>query len=169
MSTTAATFDTSVGRAFLEEARRFIAGEYLVKIETCLGRLTDEQVWWRPNSESNSIGNLVLHLCGNARQWIICGLGSEPDERKRQTEFDARDVVPRAELLDKLRNTVAAVDSVLALFDPAHLLDEYLIQGTTTTALAAVFHVTEHFSMHTGQIILVTKQLTAQDLHFYDL
>ena len=77
--------------------------------------------------------------------------------------------MPRAELLDKLRTSVAAVDAVLASFDPALLLNDYLIQGTTTSALAAVFHVTEHFSMHTGQIILVTKQLTAQDLHFYDL
>ena len=76
MTTSAVTFDGSVGRAFTEEARQLIAGEYLPKIETCLEKLTDEQVWWRPNSESNSIGNLVLHLCGNARQWIVCGLGN---------------------------------------------------------------------------------------------
>jgi uncharacterized damage-inducible protein DinB len=169
MTTSAKAFESSVGRAFTENARQLIAGEYLPKIETCLEKLTDEQVWWRPNSESNSIGNLVLHLCGNARQWIVCGLGSESDERKRQAEFDARDVMPRSELLDKLRTTVAAVDGVLASFDPGRLLEDYLIQGTTSSALAAVFHVTEHFSMHTGQIILVTKQLTAQDLHFYDL
>ena len=169
MTSAAATFDDSVGRAFTENARQLIAGEYLPKIETCLERLTDEQIWWRPNSESNSIGNLVLHLCGNARQWIVCGLGGEPDERRRQAEFDARDAMPRAELLDKLRITVAAVDGVLGSFDPGHLLNDYLIQGTTTSALAAVLHVTEHFSMHTGQIILVTKQLTAQDLRFYDL
>jgi uncharacterized damage-inducible protein DinB len=169
MTISAVTFEGSVGRAFTEQARQLIAGEYLSKIETCLEKLTDEQVWWRPNSESNSIGNLVLHLCGNARQWIVCGLGNELDERKRQAEFDARDAMPRAELLNKLRTTVSAVDGVLASFDPARLLDDYLIQGATTSALNAVFHVTEHFSMHTGQIILVTKQLTAQDLHFYDL
>jgi uncharacterized damage-inducible protein DinB len=163
------TFEGNVSRAFIEQASELITGEYLLKIENCLGKLTDEQVWWRPNSESNSIGNLVLHLCGNARQWIICGLGNETDERDRQGEFDARDVMARDELLQTLRTTVAEVGKVLVSFDTAQLLNEYRIQGTTTTALAAIFHVTEHFSMHTGQIILVTKQLTAQDLHFYDL
>ena len=169
MTTAAVTFNGSVGRAFIEMARQLIAEEYLPKIENCLQKLSDEQVWWRPNSESNSIGNLLLHVCGNVRQWIVCGLGTEPDDRKRQTEFDARDVIPRDQLLHKLTATIAEVNGVLASFDAARLLDEYRIQGTTTTALAAIFHVTEHFSMHTGQIILITKQLTAQDLHFYDL
>ena len=169
MTTAAVTFEGSVGRAFIEKARQLIAGEYLPKIESCLQKLTDEQVWWRPNSESNSIGNLLLHLSGNARQWIVCGLGTEPDARKRQTEFDARDVIPRDQLLQTLTATLTEVDGVLASFDAARLLDEYQIQDTHTTALAAIFHVTEHFSMHTGQIILITKQLTARDLHFYDL
>ncbi|HEV2829428.1 MAG TPA: DinB family protein [Pyrinomonadaceae bacterium] len=169
MTTAAVTFEGSVGRAFIETARQLIAGEYLPKIESCLQKLTDEQVWWRPNSDSNSIGNLLLHLSGNARQWIVCGLETKPDARKRQTEFDARDVIPRDQLLQTLTATLTEVDGVLASFDAARLLDEYQIQDTHTTALAAIFHVTEHFSMHTGQIILITKQLTAQDLHFYDL
>jgi uncharacterized damage-inducible protein DinB len=158
-----------VSRAFIEKARQLIAEEYLPKIESCVQKLTDEQIWWRPNPESNSIGNLLLHLCGNARQWIVCGLGNEPDERKRQTEFDARDAAPREELLRTLRTTMAEVDRVLSSFDSSQLLAEYRIQGFDTTALVAVFHVTEHFSMHTGQIILITKQLTAADLRFYDL
>src|SRR6185503_21315679 len=101
----------------------------------------------------------LLHLCGNARQWIVCGLGNEPDERERQTEFDARDAAPRDELLRTLRTTMAEVDRVLGSFDLANLLAEYRIQDFDTTALDAIFHVTEHFSMHTGQIILITKQL----------
>src|SRR5712691_777618 len=130
--------------------------------------LTDEQIWQRPNPESNSIGNLVLHISGNARQWIVCGLGGETDKRERQTEFDERRIVPRDELLSGLRKTLGDVDRVLASFDPARLLDKYRMQETETTALAAIFHVTEHFSMHTGQIILLTKLLTASDLRFYD-
>ncbi|HUS11660.1 MAG TPA: DinB family protein [Pyrinomonadaceae bacterium] len=169
VTTSADNFADGVSRVFIEKARELITQEYLPKIEGCFEKLTDAQVWWRPNSESNSIGNLVLHLCGNARQWIVCGLGSEPDERQRQMEFDARDVIPRVELLRNLKTTVSQVGGTLASFDPTLLLDDYRIQGTNTTALAAIFHVTEHFSMHTGQIILVTKQLTAQDLHFYDL
>jgi uncharacterized damage-inducible protein DinB len=157
-----------VSESFIAEARRLLREEYLPKIERCLEKLTDQQVWWRPNAESNSIGNLLLHISGNARQWIVCGLGTATDQRQRQTEFDQREGIPLAELLGKLRATVSEIDAVLAGFEPSRLLDEYQIQGTSSTALAAIFHVTEHFSMHTGQIILLTKMLAGVDLVFYD-
>lgn len=154
--------------AFISQARELLLGEYLPKLERCLEQLTDEQVWWRPNQESNSIGNLLLHLSGNARQWIVGGLGRAPDNRTRQREFDERSTIARAELLIRLRQTMTDVDAVLARFDRALILERYSIQGTTSTALEAIFHVTEHFSMHTGQIILLTKMLAQKDLAFYD-
>ncbi len=161
-------FETSLTVAFIQKARELLSDEYLPKIERCIERLTDEQVWWRPNPESNSIGNLLLHLSGNARQWIVAGLGGATDRRQRQTEFDERKVIPRDELLRILRTTITDVDNVLAGLDPAKLLDSYPIQGTEGTALEAIFHVTEHFSMHTGQVILLTKMLANTDLVFYD-
>ena len=168
MTTAHAASNPGVSEAFIQEARRLLKEEYLPKIERSVEKLTEEQIWLRPNSESNSIGNLLLHLSGNARQWIVCGLGGELDERQRQIEFDAREGITRDELLGKLRTTVTGVSDVLAGFDPARLLDRFPIQGTETTALAAIFHVTEHFSMHTGQIILLTKMLANVDLVFYD-
>jgi uncharacterized damage-inducible protein DinB len=158
-----------VVEAFTGEARKLLKHEYLQKIERCLRELSDEQVWWRANSESNSIGNLLLHLSGNARQWIVCGLGGVPDKRRRQEEFDERSMIPRTELLARLRTTIEEVDQVLAGFDGTRILERKIIQGMDVTALEAIFHVTEHFSMHTGHIILLTKQLTAQDLRFYNL
>ena len=162
------TQQTNTGQAFTQKARELLKDEYLPKIERCLERLTDEQIWWRPNPDSNSIGNLMLHLSGNARQWIVCGLGGQPDKRERQSEFDERRPITRDELLTRLRKTVTDVEEVLAAFDAGCLLDLYPIQGTEATALAAIFHVTEHFSMHTGQIILLTKMLANLDLVFYD-
>lgn len=158
----------SVGQLFISRARLHLTDEYLPKIQRCLEKLSDEQIWWRANDSANSIGNLILHLCGNARQWIVCGLGGQPDRRQRQTEFDERRVVPGAELSKLLEQTVSDVDRTLASFDPQKLLAEYPIQGRTSTALAAIFHVTEHFSMHTGQIILLTRMLAGVDLNFYD-
>lgn len=158
----------SVSLAVVEQARKLLAGEYLPKLERCLEQLSDEQIWWRANAESNSIGNLLLHLSGNARQWIVSGLGGESDARLRQQEFDERKVIPRAELLAVLKQTLQEVDTVLANFDQGKILDRYPIQGTTATALEAIFHVTEHFSMHTGQIILLTKMLAQKDMKFYD-
>jgi uncharacterized damage-inducible protein DinB len=168
MPTPNAKQSAEVSLAFLQNARDLIAQEYLPKVERCLEKLTDEQVWWRPNPESNSIGNLLLHICGNARQWIVCGLGAEADQRRRQSEFDERRVIPRDELLALLKTTFADVDNDLATFDPSRLLESFSIQGTEATALAAIFHVTEHISMHTGQIILLTKMLANVDMVFYD-
>ena len=161
-------FERCVSLAFVTQARTFLLNEYLPKIERCLADLTDEQVWWRSDQQSNSVGNLLLHLSGNARQWIVAGLGGRPDERRRQTEFDERSIIPRHALLTKLQETLTDVDSVLAEFDADALLTRYQIQNCDVTALEAIFHVVEHFSMHTGQIILLTKLLTESDLGFYD-
>lgn len=160
--------ETDVATAFVLQAREYLKNDYLPKIKHCLDGLTDEQVWWRANPESNSIGNLLLHLSGNARQWIVSGLGGEVDHRERQTEFDERSVIPRKDLLARLEQTLEDVDRVLAGFDSKRLLEQHLIQGTQVTALEAIFHVTEHFSMHTGQIILITKMLIGSDLRFYE-
>ena len=146
--------------------------DYLPKIERCLERLTDEQIWWRANEESNSIGNLVLHLCGNARQWIVCGVGGAVSTRDRDAEFAQRDTIERDRLLSLLRTTIADVDTTLRdlgpqLHDPQTLLERRTIQGSDVDVLEAIFHVTEHFSMHTGQIIMLTKLLTSSDLRFY--
>lgn len=155
-------------RAFVNQAREYLLGDYLPKLKHCLGTVTDEQIWWRPNAASNSIGNLLLHLGGNARQWIVSGLGGEEDHRVRQTEFDQMEAIPREQLIGMLTKTLEEVGGVLEAFDPANLLRKYSIQGNEVTALEAIFHVTEHFSMHTGQIILLTKSLTGKDPGFYD-
>jgi uncharacterized damage-inducible protein DinB len=141
--------------------------EYLPKIERCLERLTDEQIWWRANEESNSIGNLVLHLCGNARQWIVSGVGGEADHRHRDAEFAQRELIHRDQLVRLLYSTLDDVARVLRGLEPETLLERRSIQGSDVDVLEAIFHVTEHFSMHTGQIIMLTKMLTAADLRFY--
>ncbi len=156
------------GHLFVEQARGFLSGDFLPKIETCLKRLEEEQLWWRANEESNSIGNLLLHLSGNVRQWIVCGLGGAADQRQRQTEFDQREPLSKTDLLETIRTAMQDADAVLGRFEPARLTEPYLIQGFEVTALEAIFHVVEHFSMHTGQIILITKMLASGDLEFYD-
>ncbi|MEA2203810.1 MAG: hypothetical protein QOE77_586 [Blastocatellia bacterium] len=157
-----------IGSVFVLKARDLLTNDYLPKIERCLERLTDEQVWWRPNEESNSIGNLVLHLCGNARQWIVCGVGGGRDQRDRSQEFAERSLISRQDLHNNLKQTIVDVDQTLAEFDLSKLLESRAIQGCDVSNHDAIFHVVEHFSMHTGQIILLTKLLTESDLGFYD-
>src|SRR5437870_6151606 len=157
-----------IGQLFITRSRHHLSEDFLPKIERCLELLTDEQIWWRANPESNSIGNLVLHLSGNARQWIVSGVGGASDARVRSQEFAERSLIPRAELMKGLSQAVTDVDAVLAQLDLATLLEPRRIQSCDVTVLEAVFHVVEHFSMHTGQIILLTKMITGSDLAFYD-
>lgn len=156
------------GHEFIARSRHHLAKDFLPKLERCLEQLTDEQIWWRPNEQSNSIGNLVLHLCGNARQWIVSGVGGKADARDRDAEFAQREMIPRASLHSLLKQTLNEVDSTLEQYESGKLLARQTIQGTDVTSLAAIFHVVEHFSMHTGQIILLTKLMTGSDMRFYD-
>ena len=160
---------SDLGQAFIARSQHHLAEDFLPKIERCLGQLTDEQIWWRANEQSNSIGNLLLHLSGNVRQWIVCGLGDATDSRDRDSEFAQRTQIPRAELFERLKRTVNEAVTTLARLDPDKLLEKHRIQGLEVSALEAVLHVVEHFSMHAGQIVLLTKQATAVDMHFHDL
>jgi uncharacterized damage-inducible protein DinB len=141
--------------------------DFLVKIERSVNKMTDEQIWWRANEESNSIGNLLLHLAGNVRQWIVSGIGGAPDNRFRQGEFDERNLISGEELLTNLRKTVEEACAVLENLTDDGLLEKRSIQGRDTTVLAAVYHVAEHFAMHAGQIIFIAKMF-AGDMKFYE-
>lgn len=112
------------GESFIASARAYFTEDYLPKIERSLELLTDEQIWWRANPQSNSIGNLLLHLSGNVRQWIVCGIGEAADNRDRDSEFAQRETIPREELLGGLKQNLKEVDAVLAKFDPGKLLEK---------------------------------------------
>ena len=159
---------SEVGPAFIAQARSLLREDYLPKIERCVSLLSDEQIWWRANPSSNSIGNLLLHLSGNVRQWIVVGLGGAVDARNRDAEFAEREMIPREAVIDRLRQTLAEADQTLAAFDTERLIDHFRIQNMGVSALEAIFHVVEHFSMHTGQIILLAKMFAEIDLEFYD-
>jgi uncharacterized damage-inducible protein DinB len=155
------------GAAFLAQSREYLTAHYLPKILAAVDRLSDEDLWWRPNEASNSVGNLILHLSGNIRQWIVSGVGGAPDRRDRASEFDRRDPLPRGELLETLRRAVGDADQVLARVDPADLGQARTIQGRDVTMLSAIYHVVEHFSTHVGQIVMIAKERGGKDLGFY--
>ncbi len=153
---------------FVEQSRAFLRDEYVPKILRCLGKLSEEDIWWRPNAVSNSVGNLVLHLCGNARQWIVAGVGGGHDIRVRSAEFAAAAGFT-AETLSRLLETMMRdVDDALAEITPEVLNEVRTIQGFEMTVMQAIFHVVEHFSGHSGQIAYITKLRTAGDLGFYE-
>lgn len=137
------------------------------RIQECLGRMTDEQIWARQSDNENAAGNLVLHLCGNVRQWIVSGVGDQPDIRTRDREFAARGAVSREELLERLAGALDAAIPVIESVSATRLAETIRVQEYDVSVLEAIYHVVEHFSMHTGQIIFATKLLTQGDLGFY--
>ena len=159
---------TEIAEHFISKARSYLTKSYLPKIERCLEALTDEDVWWRAGHESNSIGNLLLHIDGSTRMWIISGVGNAPNRRERQQEFDERKVIPRRELISRLRATVAEADRVMASVKSEELLERREVGEVKLTVLAAIFHAVEHFSMHTGQVIMLAKMRAGRDLSLSD-
>lgn len=141
--------------------------EYLGKIEAAFERLSEEQVWQRPNDASNSMGNQVLHLCGNIGQYAIASLGQREDIRERDLEFATDGGLSKAALLEKLRSTINEANGIFEQLDEAELLRKRHVQAYHYTGLEVLIHVLEHFSYHTGQIVFWAKQLTNKGFDFY--
>ena len=129
----------------------------LNRIKHCLGQLNGEQVWWRSQPSLNSIGNLILHLCGNLRQWIVAGVGGAADDRDRPAEFAERGPIPKAELKRRLETAVADARRALVGISAHELLKERRIQGWDVTALTAIFDSVPHFRGHTQEIVHMTR------------
>ncbi len=159
--------ELNVTTAFLEFSRQKLLEEYWPRLRGSVESLTDDQVWWRPNEASNSIGNLILHLNGNVRQWLVSSFNHLEDARDRPAEFSERQRIPASALLKKLEATLQEASAVLARLTEADLKATFHIQGYTNTGLGVIYHVVEHFGMHYGQILFITKLVRGEDLGFY--
>ncbi|WP_378174557.1 DinB family protein [Aquimarina sp. SS2-1] len=137
-------------------------------ITISLEQLSEDHIWKRFNESSNSIGNLILHLCGNITQYAIASLGNQEDKRDRDVEFKASDGFSKAQLLSKLKNTVEQAKTTLLDCSFSELMRKREVQGFSFSGIGIAIHVTEHLSYHTGQIAFWTKQLKNKDLGFYD-
>lgn len=155
-----------ISREFLEQSAYRI-GLNFPRIKTCIDMLSDGELWQRPNDSSNSIGNLVLHLCGNMTQYVISALGGIEDKRERDLEFSATEGCTAAELLQKMRSVNDECMRIIKGLSEEQLTADYEVQGYTMTGTAIIIHVTEHYSYHTGQIVFLTKSLKDTDTGFY--
>jgi hypothetical protein len=161
------TMSESTASVFVAFSREKLMGQFWPRLRTCVESLSDEQIWWRPNAASNSIGNLMLHLNGNVTQWLIASFERLEDRRDRPTEFATKEGVSRGELIENMADTMERAAGVLRRLTEADLLAQYEIQGYHVTGLEAVYQVVEHFGLHYGQIAYITKMLRDTDLGFY--
>ena len=159
--------DGQIHALFLDCSRQTLLDEYWPRLRGVVESLSDEQVWWRPNEVSNSVGNLLLHLNGNVHQWLVATFDKLEDARDRRAEFAQRAHLPADQLLERLGRTIERASAVLSRLTEADLRATHHIQGYTVTGLYAVYHVVEHFGMHYGQILYITKLACGKDLGFY--
>jgi len=159
--------NANVAGLFLEHSRRKLFGEWWPRLRSTVEALSEEQLWWRPNEASNSIGNLLLHLNGNVRQWIVASFNRQEDLRNRPAEFAEKAGGTANEVLARLGATMDEASAVLARLTEEDLTAPMEIQGYHVTGLVAVYQVVEHFGLHYGQIVYITKSLEGKDLGFY--
>ncbi len=161
---------SSLGRSFCDRSRHHLEREYLPRLRVAVEKLGPADIWWRPHEGTNSVGNLLLHLEGNVRQWILAGVGGEADHRRRATEFSAREGADVDTLLDALEATVVAAGRVFDGLSDENLARPVEIQGFEVTVMQAIYHVVEHFAWHTGQVTWMAKLRAGpgHGLAFYD-
>ncbi|GAB5550945.1 MAG: hypothetical protein Sapg2KO_05360 [Saprospiraceae bacterium] len=149
------------------EVERRIFQESIPRIKQCLAQLETKEIWYKANANSNSVGNLVLHLCGNARQWIVAGMTDQIDQRDRDKEFNEAGPIPTETLIQLLDQTQAEVQATLQQLTTADLFKVYQVQGFKEKGLSILIHVVEHFSYHTGQITYFVKLRKNIDTGYY--
>ena len=156
-----------IHQTLIAEVKRRIITESVPRIKKCLSHLSEEEIWYRPNENVVSVGNLVLHLCGNLQQWVLSGLGGQPDHRKRGDEFAQTHPLSANELAQRMDTLLQEVEEVLDHLSPQDLVTVRPVQAYQETGVAILMHVTEHFSYHTGQITYYVKTRKNVDLQYY--
>jgi hypothetical protein len=161
------TGNPELAKLFLEVSRKELIDKYWPQLRECVCSLSEEQVWWRPNDASNSIGNLLLHLNGNVCQWLVGSFNKSEDNRNRPLEFGERGPWPISGLIARLTSTLEEANTVLCRLTPEDLSATYTIQGKTVSGMEAIYHSISHFILHYGQIIYAVKSLQNRDLGYY--
>ena len=158
--------DTKNSHEFISQAV-FRLNENTARVEKCLKEFSEKEVWLKPNKSTNSVGNLILHICGNITQYIISSLGNEEDARNRDLEFKTSGGYNKSELLSKLNSTIQQAVKIIKSQREDDLLSVRSVQAYKLSGIGIIIHVVEHYSYHTGQIALWTKILRDKDLGFY--
>lgn len=154
-------------QALILEFDTRVFSENYVRIFKCLTLIEEKQLWLSPNNTIPSIGNLILHLCGNARQWILSGIGGREDNRNRNQEFVVQKNIRRSDLIFLLENLKSNIHQVLSEMRKEDLFAHKMIQGFNSSNFSSMIHVIEHFSYHTGQITILTKYFTNKETNYY--
>jgi uncharacterized damage-inducible protein DinB len=161
-------FKETIHNEIIKEVKRRLLEESVPRLKKCLGELSEAEIWYRPNEQTVSMGNLVIHLCGNVRQWLLTGLGKEPDHRKRDEEFSEKGPIPTDTLIADLEAVMGKVETLLDNLAPEVMIEKHRVQGYDESGIGILLHVVEHFSYHVGQVTYFVKSTKNMDMKYYD-
>ncbi len=157
----------TINQLLLKDVHRRLFTEGSTRIKKCLSHLSIDQIWHKQNANTNSVGNLVLHLCGNVSQYVLHGIDGQPDSRQRALEFSELGPLPTQQLIDKLNHLETEVTAALNRIQPTDLTQDRRVQGFDENVISILIHVSEHFSYHVGQITYYTKYILDVDTGYY--
>lgn len=151
------------------ELRLRILEESFPRIIKCVNLLDEQQLWWTPNENMNSVANLILHLNGNIRQWFIATFSGISWTRIREKEFIARKSLNKSEILVLISILSSEIEENINRININSLLTIQSPQNDfTVSGYSIISHIIEHASYHTGQIAYLTKLQLNEDLGFYE-
>ena len=161
-------FKETIHNEIIKEVKRRLLEESVPRLKKCLSQLSEAEIWYRPNEETVSVGNLVIHLCGNVRQWLLSGIGKAPDHRKREDEFTEKGPIPTDKLIADLDMVMQEVEVLLGNLTPEVMIEKHCVQGYDETGIGILMHVVEHFSYHIGQVTYYVKSSKNMDMKYYE-
>lgn len=161
-------FKETIHNEIIKEVKRRLLEESVPRLKKCLSQLSEAEIWYRPNEETVSVGNLVIHLCGNVRQWLLSGIGKAPDHRKREEEFTEKGPIPTDKLIADLDMVMQEVEVLLGNLTPEVMIEKHRVQGYDETGIGILMHVVEHFSYHIGQVTYYVKSSKNMDMKYYE-
>jgi uncharacterized damage-inducible protein DinB len=148
---------TELASPTLDAIRVRITRVLPAQVRNAVEKLDEEQIWWRPNEKSNSVGNLVLHLSGSLNHYLNRNIGGFDYNRDRGAEFTARGPMPKRELMRIFDDMVAKAEQSLAKVNDLTAPSTDPEKGGFL--IEDLIGILTHLSAHTGQILWITKML----------
>ena len=147
---------------YLESVRKQFAYYQMLGDKT-FEQLSEEQLFWRYNADSNSIAIIVKHLWGNmlSRWTDFLEADGEKAWRNRETEF-AQTIQNRAELLQKWEEGWQCLFQALDQVTSDNLEQLIYIRNQGHTVMEAINRQLAHYAYHVGQIVFIGKMLKGQ-------
>jgi hypothetical protein len=148
-----------VSEAVLAALRARITRVFPAQIRACVDQLTDEQIWWRPNEKSNSIGNLIVHITGSLNHYLNFDIGGVEYHRDRAAEFAERRHIPKHELVAMFDDMVAKAEKTFDGIGVERLASPSPEPKMYTLLVEDLISIAVHIANHAGQIVWITKML----------